>query len=84
MFRQLRILMLGTLLACGFSGCCHCYCAPKDLFSYIDRHCFVADWMNEHSCTSCRWCANNDPPSAVLVSRVYTADTDPVPEPASK
>jgi hypothetical protein len=27
-------------------------CAPKELFSGIDRHCFVADWCNEHSCVN--------------------------------
>src|SRR3954447_17658864 len=65
------------LLLSGFSGCWHCNCPPKDLFSCIDRNCFVADWMNEHSCLSCRHCANNDPPT--IGCRPYTGDTDPVP-----
>jgi hypothetical protein len=32
----------------GFVGC-----APRESFSWIDRHCFVADWTNHHSCVSC-------------------------------
>ncbi len=28
-------------------------CAPSELFSCIDRHCFNADWTNHHSCVSC-------------------------------
>jgi hypothetical protein len=78
---KLATLMLVMLLSLGVGGCFH-HCPPKDLFSFIDRNCFVADWMNDHSCTSCRYCANNRPPT-VVTTRVYTADTDPVPN-ASK
>jgi ferredoxin len=81
MNRRLKLLVLVLLLALGG---CRCYenGGPKHLFSWIDRNCFVADWMNDHSCTSCAYCANNCPPT-VVTSRVYTADTDPVPS-ASK
>jgi hypothetical protein len=84
MIGRLKLLVLVLLLSLGIVGCCHdCHdCPPKHLFSWIDRNCFVADWMNDHSCTSCRYCANNRPPT-VITSRVYTADTDPVPN-ASK
>ncbi len=78
---KLTTLMLVVLLSLSVCGCFH-DCPPKDLFSFIDRNCFVADWMNDHSCTSCRYCANNRPPT-VVTSRIYTADTDPVPS-ASK
>ncbi|MCC7476334.1 MAG: hypothetical protein IT425_13145 [Pirellulales bacterium] len=44
-----------ALLLLAVGGCC----APTELFSSIDRHCFVADWMNDHSCLSCRSCANH-------------------------
>jgi hypothetical protein len=43
----------------------------------------VADCMNDHSCLSCRRPANHCPPE-VISTRVYTADTDPVPTSASK
>ena len=33
-----------------------CGCAPSELFSGIDRHCFLADWTNHHSCLSCCCC----------------------------
>jgi len=79
---RLETLVLLALLSLSLCGCCH-DCPPKHLFSCIDRNCFVADWMNDHSCTSCRYCANNCPPT-VITSRVYTADTDPVPASASK
>jgi hypothetical protein len=82
MMGRLKFLALVMLLSVGGSGCCH-HCPPKHLFSCIDRHCFVADWMNDQSCTSCRYCANNRP-ATVITSRVYTADTDPVPSAASK
>jgi hypothetical protein len=35
-------------LCLAFTGC-----APKEMFSWIDRNCFVADWTNHHSCLSC-------------------------------
>jgi hypothetical protein len=76
-----KVLVLVLLLS--LSGC-RCYedGGPKHLFSWVDRNCFVADWMNDHSCTSCGCSANNCPPT-VITSRVYTAGTDPVPS-ASK
>lgn len=78
-----RLTLLPLVLLLSLGGC-RCYedGGPKHLFSWIDRNCFVADWMNDHSCTSCRYSANNCPPT-VVTSRVYTADTDPVPS-ASK
>ena len=78
---SLKTLLIVVLLSLGGCSCWH-NGPPKHLFSWIDRNCFVADWMNDHSCTSCRYCANNCPPT-VVTSRVYTADTDPVPS-ASK
>ena len=33
-----------------------CGCAPSELFSGIDRNCYVADWTNHHSCVSCCCC----------------------------
>jgi heterodisulfide reductase subunit A-like polyferredoxin len=80
---HIRLTRLVLLLLLSLGGCsCWHDCPPKHLFSFIDRNCFVADWMNDHSCTSCRYCANNCPPT-VVTSRVYTADTDAVPS-ASK
>jgi hypothetical protein len=48
MCARLRAIALGVLLASCFAGC-----APKELFSAIDRNCFVADWTNHYSCVSC-------------------------------
>jgi hypothetical protein len=48
-----RFLRFLLLLAVAFSGC-----APRELFSAIDRHCLVADWANHHSCVSCCCCKN--------------------------
>jgi hypothetical protein len=88
--RSLLLVALLVLLLSGMTGCrrqylrrCYEDGGPKDLFSWIDRHCFVADWMNDHSCLSCRHCSNNTPPE-LSSTRVYTADTDPVPDSASK
>jgi hypothetical protein len=47
MMTTLQRIALGLLLLMT-PGCC----APKELFSGIDRHCFVADWCNEHSCVN--------------------------------
>ena len=82
MIGRLIFLLLLTLASLHLVGCCH-HCPPKELFSFIDRNCFVADWMNDHSCTSCRYSANNRPPT-VVTSRVYTADSDPVTASVSK
>jgi hypothetical protein len=48
MFASLRAAAIAALFAASFAGC-----APKETFSWIDRHCFVADWTNHHSCVSC-------------------------------
>lgn len=74
---KLKILVLVMLLSISLSGCCH-YCRPKDLFSFIDRHCFVADWMNDHSCTSCQCRGNNCPPP-IRVSHPDLSLSNPVP-----
>ena len=84
MIEKLKWLAAVIVLSSGVCGCNHRYCQPKDLFSWIDQHCFVADWMNDHSCTSCRYCANNGPPAVVITSRVYDADQYVVPSAASK
>jgi len=83
MKRVASFLLLLLLLVSGQSGCCHhCYCAPKDLFLSIDRYCFVADWMNDNSCTSCKWSCNNTGPE-VCSTHVYTANTDAASKPAA-
>ena len=51
MFR-IKAALLSLLLLVP-SGCAHWGCEPKELFSWIDRNCFVADWTNHHSCVSC-------------------------------
>ena len=54
----LRLVLL-LLLAVSITGCSpRGGCSPKDLFSWIDRNCFVADWTNHHSCMSCCNCKN--------------------------
>jgi hypothetical protein len=50
--KVLRSILLLVLLA-SVAGC-----APSELFSSIDRHCFLADWTNHHSCVSCCCCKN--------------------------
>jgi hypothetical protein len=45
------VLILAMMVVTLASGC-----APNELFSAIDRHCFVADWTNHHSCISCCDC----------------------------
>jgi hypothetical protein len=47
MTTRLRHVLLAFIVLMA-AGCC----APKELFSGIDRHCFVADWCNEHSCVN--------------------------------
>jgi hypothetical protein len=55
MFAKLKLVTLALLLSLATSCC-----APKELFSCIDRHCFVADWMNEHSCVNrACYCGHN-------------------------
>ncbi len=69
MLVKLKLLSLALPLAVSLSGCC----APKELFSWIDRNCFVADWTNHHSCISCCNCKNHScqhpghPPMPMLV-----------------
>ncbi len=66
---KLKLLMLFLPLVVSFSGCR----APSELFSAIDRHCFVADWTNHHSCVSCCCCKHGScrrpghPPMPMLV-----------------
>ncbi len=55
MARLFKLPMLVVLVLAGLAGCR----GPTELFSFIDRHCFVADWMNDHSCVSCRYAANS-------------------------
>jgi hypothetical protein len=48
--------MAGTMKTISFAvllTTCVVGCAPRDSFSWIDRHCFVADWTNHYSCLSC-------------------------------
>jgi hypothetical protein len=52
---RIKLASLSLLLLVGLGGCR----GPTGLFSCLDRHCFVADWMNDHSCVSCRYCANS-------------------------
>jgi hypothetical protein len=47
MFLKFKLLALAVLLP--FATSC---CAPKELFSTLDRHCFLPDWMNQHSCVN--------------------------------
>jgi hypothetical protein len=65
----LAVLLLGCL--CGCRG-------PTELFSWVDRNCFVADWTNDHSCLSCRYCANAR--SGPTVSKVH----EPIPWPTDE
>jgi hypothetical protein len=48
MMAKSNFAALALALCFAFSGC-----APKEMFSWIDRNCFVADWTNHHSCLSC-------------------------------
>jgi hypothetical protein len=51
----MRAALLCLALLLPIAGGCR---APSELFSWIDRHCFVADWTNHHSCVSCCCCKN--------------------------
>ena len=61
---KLKLILLLILCAFGISGCSH-----NELFSCIDRRCFIADWTNHHSCESCcrhgswTWFGNNQCPN---------------------
>ena len=60
---KLKLVLLLILCVLVVSGCSHC-----ELFSCIDRRCFIADWTNHHSCLSCcrygswDWVDNNQCP----------------------
>lgn len=47
------VAVLVALLATCLSGC-----ALRDTFNCLDRYCFLADWTNHYSCTSC--CGRGD------------------------
>jgi hypothetical protein len=49
MLAKSRFAALALSLCFTLAGCR----APKEMFSWIDRNCFVADWTNHHSCLSC-------------------------------
>jgi hypothetical protein len=51
---RIKLASLALLLFAGLGGCR----GPTELFSSLDRHCFVADWTNDRSCVSCQHCAN--------------------------
>ena len=48
MIAKLKVVALVLLMSPSLAGC-----APKEMFSCIDRHCFCADWINHHSCVNC-------------------------------
>jgi hypothetical protein len=82
MIARLKFATLAVLLSLSLSGCC---CnggrGPTELFSGIDRHCFVADWMNDHgSCVSCGYCANGcSQPTLPLHSEPLVLPSEPEP-----
>jgi len=71
MFERFTSLTLAVLLFAALSGCR----GPTELFSWVDRNCFIADWTNDHSCLSCRYTANAG--SVPTVSKVHP----PIPWP---
>jgi hypothetical protein len=54
MANSFKSLTLLVAVLAGIAGCR----GPTELFSCIDRHCFCADWMNDHSCVSCDYACN--------------------------
>jgi hypothetical protein len=58
MFARLQAIAIAISLCSCVAGCTPVGCRPKELFSWIDRNCFVADWTNHHSCVSC--CRNGN------------------------
>ena len=73
MIARLKSAMLALLLLVSLAGCR----GPTELFSYIDRHCFVADWCNDHSCLSCSHRANcSSGPTMPLHERTLDLPTD--------
>jgi hypothetical protein len=65
-------LTLAVLLLVALPGC-RC---PTELFSCLDRYCFIADCANERSCVSCRYACNCN--SRPTVSKIR----EPIPAPA--
>jgi hypothetical protein len=64
------------LLLFGLAGCR----GPTELFSWVDRHCFVADRFNDHSCVSCRYAANcGSRPTMPLYERTLDLPTESEP-----
>lgn len=49
MLAKLKFAMLASVVSLALSGC---RCAPKELFSWIDRHGFVADWTSHYNCVN--------------------------------
>src|SRR5262245_15852886 len=74
MNQRCKVWLLSMLVVAAVSGCR----GPTELFSCIDRHCFVADWTNDHSCVSCRYRCNCS--TQATVSKVWP----PIPAPAEK
>jgi len=73
-----RVATLALLLSLGLAGCR----GPTELFSFIDRNCFVADWCNDHSCVSCRYAANcGSGPTLPIFERALDLPTDAEPSP---
>jgi hypothetical protein len=48
MYIKRATMLLAALLLVGVCGCSH-----NEMFSALDRHCYLADWTNHHSCLSC-------------------------------
>jgi hypothetical protein len=71
MFKRFKSLTLAMLLVAGLCGCR----GPTELFSWVDRNCFIADWTNDHSCLSCRYTANAG--SRPTISKIH----EPIPAP---
>lgn len=44
------LLAMALCLALGGAGCTSC--APKDMFSCLDRCCYLPDWTNCNCCDS--------------------------------
>ena len=76
MARRFLFATLAMLLSLGLAGCR----GPTELFSCIDRNCFVADWCNDHSCVSCRYGANcGSGPTMPLYERTLDLPTESEP-----
>ena len=76
MLAPLKFVSLAMLLLVSLAGCR----GPTELFSYIDRHCFVADWTNDHSCLSCGRYANcSSGPTLPLHERTLDLPADTMP-----